>query len=276
MALGSLAKKLFRTVARVIPQCGMVSQAVAFNMFLAFFPSLLVVLGLMSSSLSGKSGQELAVRLSVILPPGSWQLISDFLLRREVNPWDWVLLGWVGTLLVGSQVMKLIMEGIHLIYGDHEEHSFLGRRLRGLLLFSVSIGAWLVAVALSVFGQPLRQWLIGGFGKSPLVRSFWNVMLPVLAMALAMLVLTLIYRVARRRSTTWRSVLPGAAAATILWWGVNLLFGVYVRKMHYGPVYSVLAAVFGLMVWMEFSAMIVFLGAAWSAESSIGRTAVPA
>jgi len=51
----------------------MVSQAVAFNMFLAFFPSLLVALGLMSRSLTGKNGQELAVRLSAILPPGvSW------------------------------------------------------------------------------------------------------------------------------------------------------------------------------------------------------------
>jgi membrane protein len=272
----SLAKKLFRTLARVIPQCGMVSQAVAFNMFLAFFPSLLVALGLMSRSLTGKNGQELAVRLSAILPPGGWQLISDFLLRREVNAWNWVLLGWVGTLLVGSQVMKLIMEGIHLIYGDHERYSFLGRQLRGLLLFCVSIVAWLVAVALSVFGQPLRRWMIRGLGGSPLVGGFWSVMLPILAMALAMLVLTLIYRVARRRSTTWRSVLPGAAAATILWWGVNLLFGVYVRKMHYGPIYGGLAAVFGLMVWMEFSAMIVFLGAAWNAESSIDRTALTA
>jgi len=272
----SLAKKLFRTLARVIPQCGMVSQAVAFNMFLAFFPSLLVALGLMSRSLTGKNGQELAVRLSAILPPGGWQLISDFLLRREVNAWNWVLLGWVGTLLVGSQVMKLIMEGIHLIYGDDERYSFLGRQLRGLLLFCVSIVAWLVAVALSVFGQPLRRWMIRGLGGSPLVGGFWSVMLPILAMALAMLVLTLIYRVARRRSTTWRSVLPGAAAATILWWGVNLLFGVYVRKMHYGPIYGGLAAVFGLMVWMEFSAMIVFLGAAWNAESSIDRTALPA
>jgi len=271
----SLAKKLFRTLARVIPQCGMVSQAVAFNMFLAFFPSLLVALGLMSRSLTGKNGQELAVRLSAILPPGGWQLISDFLLRREVNAWNWVLLGWVGTLLVGSQVMKLIMEGIHLIYGDHERYSFLGRQLRGLLLFCVSIVAWLVAVALSVFGQPLRRWMIRGLGGSPLVGGFWSVMLPILAMALAMLVLTLIYRVARRRSTTWRSVLPGAAAATILWWGVNLLFGVYVRKMHYGPIYGGLAAVFGLMVWMEFSAMIVFLGAAWNAESSMDRTALP-
>src|SRR5581483_10095755 len=266
MALGSIAKKLFRTLARVIPQCGMVSQAVAFNMFLAFFPSLLVALGLMSSSLRGKSGQELVARLSAILPPGSWPLVSEFLVRREVNPWNWVLLGWVGTLLVGSQVMKLIMEGIQLIYGDGERHSFLGRQPRGLLLFCVSILAWLLAVALSVFGRPLRQWMTRGFGQSPLVRGFWTVVLPVLAMALAMLVLALIYRVARPAATTWRSVLPGAAAATILWWGVNLLFGIYVRQMRYGPVYGGLAAAIGLMVWMEFSAMIVFLGAAWNAE----------
>src|SRR5512135_3552185 len=66
MAPSPLAKKLFRTFARVIPQCGMVSQAVAFNMFLAFFPTLLVALGLVSSSLRWKSGQELAVRLSEI------------------------------------------------------------------------------------------------------------------------------------------------------------------------------------------------------------------
>jgi membrane protein len=83
-----------------------------------------------------------------------------------------------------------------------------------------------------------------------------------------MVVLALIYRVARPGATTWSSVLPGAAAATILWWGVNLLFGLYVRKMPYGLVYGGVAAAIGLMVWMEFSVMIVFLGAAWNAESA--------
>ena len=268
MALRSIAKKLFRTLARVIPQCGMVSQAVAFNMFLAFFSILLVALGLMSSSLRGNSGQELGVRFSPILPPGSWQLVSEFLVRREVNPWNWVLLGWIGTLLVGSQVMKLIMEGIRLIYGDRERHSFLGRQLRGLLLFCVWIVAWLLAVALSVFGRPMRQWMTRGFGQSLLARGFWTVILPVLAMLVAMLVLALIYRVARPAATTWTSVLPGAAAAAILWWAVNLLFGIYVRQTQYGPVYGGLAAAIGLMVWMEFSAMIIFLGAAWNAESA--------
>ena len=246
----------------------MVSQAVAFNMFLAFFSILLVALGLMSSSLRGNSGQELGVRFSPILPPGSWQLVSEFLVRREVNPWNWVLLGWIGTLLVGSQVMKLIMEGIRLIYGDRERHSFLGRQLRGLLLFCVWIVAWLLAVALSVFGRPMRQWMTRGFGQSLLARGFWTVILPVLAMLVAMLVLALIYRVARPAATTWTSVLPGAAAAAILWWAVNLLFGIYVRQTQYGPVYGGLAAAIGLMVWMEFSAMIIFLGAAWNAESA--------
>ena len=160
MALSSLAKKLFRTLARVVPQCGMVSQAVAFNMFLAFFPILLVALGLMSSFLGEESGQ-IAARLAAILPPGSWQLVSEFLLRHQANALYWVLFGWVGTLLVGSQVMKLIMEGIHLIYSDQERHSFLGRQFRGMLLFCVTIVGWLVAVALPPAAVSLsEEWFL--------------------------------------------------------------------------------------------------------------------
>jgi membrane protein len=268
MALIAFAKKLFRALARVIPRCGMVSQAVAFNMFLAFFAVLLTALSLMKSSLEGEGGQDLAVRISAILPPGSWQLMSAYVLRQEVNAWYLALIGWVGTLLVGSQVMKLIIKGIELIYGDHGTLSFLGRQLRGLLLFSVTIVVWLVAVALSVFGRPIRHWITPRFDASPLIRSLWYVIVPVLGIILAMLVLALIYRLAGPGTTTWRSALPGAAAATILWWGVNLLFGIYVRKMNYGLVFGGLAAAIGLMAWMELSAIIVFLGAAWNAESA--------
>jgi uncharacterized BrkB/YihY/UPF0761 family membrane protein len=207
MRPNSLVKKLFRTLARVIPQCGMVSQAVAFNMFLAFFAVLLTALSLMKSSLEGEGGQEVAMRISAILPPGGWPLISAYMLRQEVNAWYLALIGWVGTLLVGSQVIKLIIKGIDIIYGDHGTDSFLGRQLRGLLLFSITIVAWLVAVALSVFGRSLRQWIIPGFEKSQLIRGLWYVILPVLAM----LVLALIYRLARPGTTTWSSVLPGAA-----------------------------------------------------------------
>jgi membrane protein len=268
----SLAGKLTGALTRVIPQCSMISQAVAFNMFLAFFAILLIVLSLMKSSLEGNAGQDLAMRLSTILPPGSWQLVSELLLRPEVNSWYLALFGWVGMLLVGTQMIKLIIKGIELIYGDSGGHSFLGRQLRGLLLFSVTSVVWFGAVALIVFGRTLRQWITHGLDNSPLAHGFWTILLPISAMLLETLVLTLIYRFARPRATSWSSVLPGAAAATILWWGLNLLFGVYVRKTQYGPVYGGLAAAIGLMVWMEFSSMLVFLGAAWNAESAARET----
>jgi membrane protein len=268
MALTALGKKLFRTLARVIPQCGMVSQAVAFNMFLAFFAVLLTALSVIKSSLEGEGSQQVAMRISAVLPPGSWQLISAYLLRQDVNAWYLALFGWVGTLLVGAQVIKLIIKGIELIYGDHTTQSFLGRQIRGLLVFCLASVVWLVAVALSVFGRPLEQWIAGEIGSFSLVRDVFIVTLPILAMSLAMFVLALIYRVARPGTTTWRSVLPGAATATILWWGLDSLFGIYVRKIQFGPVYGGLAAVIGLMAWMEISAMLIFVGAAWNAESA--------
>jgi membrane protein len=108
----------------------------------------------------------------------------------------------------------------------------------------------------------------GSFVLCSLAYDFWTILLSILATILETLVLALIYRFAQPGAASWSSVLPGAVLATILWWGLNLLFGIYVRKTQYGPVYGGLAAAIGLMVWMEFSAMLVFLGAAWNAESS--------
>jgi membrane protein len=52
---------------------------------------------------------------------------------------------------------------------------------------------------------------------------------------------------------------------------VDVLFGVYVRRVPYGVVYGGLAAVIGLIIWMQLSAVIIFLGAAWNAELAEGR-----
>ena len=68
-----------------------------------------------------------------------------------------------------------------------------------------------------------------------------------------------------------RNVLPGAMLATLLWWVVDVVFGVYVRRVPYGVVYGGLAAVIGLIIWMQLSAVIIFLGAAWNAELAESR-----
>jgi YihY family inner membrane protein len=250
----------------------MIAQAIAFNLFLAFFPTLLIAVGLATSPLGGRTALfDLISDLTSFLPPGSQQIVSEFLVKRGPQAWKWALVGLGGTLLAGTQVMRLLMEGIHTIYGDRERPGFFARQLRALALLILTIAPLLVAAILGVFGRPLREWLGSEFGKGASVQTWWAVFFHGVAILLAMIAVTIIYKWARPKEQTLGSVIPGALIATLLWWVADLGFGFYVRKMPYGIIYGGLAAVIGLLIWMELSTVIIFLGAAWNAELAESR-----
>ena len=272
ISVGEIAGRGYRMFSRVFPRCSMISQAIAFNLFLAFFPTLLIAVALATTRIGGKTSLlELVKDFTEFLPPGSQGIVSEFLVNRGANAWKIALLGWSGTLLAGSQVMKLVMEGIHIIYGDEEKPGFLHRQLRGLLLLLITMAPLLGAAVLGILGKPVRHWIAHEVGRHSILKGWWNIFFPLAAMVLAMLALTVIYRVARPKEHSLRNVLPGAAVATLLWWVADVVFGTYVRRVPYSIVYGGLAAVIGLIIWMELSAVIIFLGAAWNAELAESR-----
>ena len=272
VAVTGFFRRGYRLFSRVFPRCSMISQAIAFNLFLAFFPSLLVVVALATSRIGGKTSLlDLITDLTQFLPPGSQAIVSEFLVKRGPEAWKIAAVGWTGMLLAGSQVMKLVMEGIHIIYGDKDKLGFLHRQIRGLMLLLVTIAPLLTAAILGVLGRPLRRWFSREIGTHIHAQGWWAFFFPAAAIVLAMLALTVIYRVARPREKSLRNVLPGAMVATLLWWLVDVLFGVYVRRVPYNVVYGGLAAVIGLIIWMQLSAVIIFLGAAWNAELAESR-----
>jgi membrane protein len=268
----SLLRQLVGMIRRVFPRCATISQAIAFNFFLAFFPTLLLAFGFASGWLGSKVGILDAINdFTSFLPPGSETIVSDFLTHKGAVVWKYAVFGWVGTLLGGSQVMILLMDGIHLIYEDEERIGFIRRQLRGLLLLLITMAPILIAGVLGVFGRPLRYWLVQEFGRALPVHFLWLIFFPVAALTLAMLALAVIYWVARSKEESLRDVLPGAAMATLMWWLVNVVFGFYIRRVPYSILYGGLAAVIGLLVWMQISSVVVFLGAAWNAELAAER-----
>jgi membrane protein len=272
IASAALSKRALSMFGRVFPRCSMIAQATAFNLFLAFFPTLLIAVGLATSPIGGRTSLfDLISDLTSLLPPGSQQIVSEFLVKRGPDAWKWALVGLGGMLLAGTQVMKLLMEGVHTIYGDRDRPGFLARQLRALALLVLTIAPLLVAAILGVFGRPLRRWLGSELGQGASVQAWWAIFFHGIAILLAMIAVTAIYRWARPRQQDLTSVLPGALIATLLWWVADLAFGFYVRKMPYGIIYGGLAAVIGLLIWMELSTVILFLGAAWNAELADSR-----
>jgi membrane protein len=268
IASAALAKRAYGVFGRVFPRTNMIAQAVAYNLFLAFFPALLILVGIATSPIGRRTSMfDLITDTTDLLPPGSQQIVSEFLVNRGPDAWKWALLGLVGTLIAATQVMRLVMEGVHTIYGDHDRPGYWHRQLRSVALLSITIAPLLVAAFLGVFGRPVRRWVAYELGKNQTIETLWGVFFHGTAIFLAMLALTIIYRVARPRESSLRNVLPGALVATGLWWIADVSFGFYVRRVPYNVVYGGLAAVIGLLIWMQISAVIIFLGAAWNAES---------
>jgi membrane protein len=268
--------RLYRAIRRVFPDCVTQTQAVAFNMFLAFFPMTLIVMGTIASSQPLRAAflGGLA-RLRPFVPPGSLNILSGVLARYSTHPYRWVALGMSGTLLAGTQMMKLLMEGFCLVHNDRRRHSLLSLHLRALLLLIITIAPSMLTVNLVVFGKQVRAWMLHISSMSVLIRLIWSSLYVWAALTMGLVVLAIIYRVGRPGARDWSTVIPGAVVATLLWWPVSAALGFYLRHVPYSLVYGGVAVAIGLMIWMQITASILLIGAAYNAEIEFHTTDFP-
>lgn len=238
----------------------------AFNMFLTFFPLLLLFAGLLA-----RSRQASAVLVEIlsqrwVLPPGTREIVFDYMRQHSVHPGKWLALGFIGTLIAGSQCMFVLLNSFRSMERAGPLPSFWRQRIQALVLLCLALVPTLAAVALTVFGVQLRTWLAKQLGMPALLQMIWLSVAVGAALLVALIILALLYRVGQPSCRKLQDGLPGAALATALWWVANICFGIYVRRTPYSPIYGGLAAVIGLMIWMEISAGVVILGAAFNAE----------
>ncbi|MFQ5777876.1 MAG: YihY/virulence factor BrkB family protein [Terriglobia bacterium] len=244
------------------------AQAVAYNMFLAFFPALIFLAGMLAYAAPGI--EDFLEGLRVVLPPGSRRAVVESLLQVSENPSRLVLAGAIGTVLLGSQLMFSLRRVFASIYQAEENRGFWHGQLWAVGMVLVTVVPWVAVTLLLVFGKHVRGWLIEalGVGFDRAVRILWTAGYFSLAILTGTLVLAALYFfLTPNHRPRWNDVLPGAALAMGLWWIVTTGFAFYVRRVAiYNLIYGGFAATIGLLIWMYLISVVILIGAQFNAE----------
>jgi len=262
----NLLRSIGRALRRVFPRTGIYAQALAFNLFLTVFPLLLLAVSLLAGSRGASAALEEMLRDRWMLPASSRDVIFPYLHAHHVNPGRWLIIGLVGTILAGTQCMAVLLESFRMMEGAGRR-PFWRTSIQALGLLCLALVPALAEIVFTVFGRAVKTWLAKQLGLPQFMAVFWVVFAAVAAWLFAVLILALLYRAGQPCIKQFREGLPGAVLATAFWALANVLFGAYMSRTPYGPVYGGLAAIIGLLVWLQLSTMVVFVGAAFNAET---------
>lgn len=164
-------------------------------------------------------------------------------------------------LWAASSAIGVLITGFNRAYDVEEDRSFLkkkGVQLSLTLMLVLFVNA---VVALLVFGQQIGNWLADWIGVGSAFNTFWSFARWPLGILGIMLTLAVLYWAGPNVDLPFRWVSAGTVVATVLWLALVAGFGLYMSVSNPGSAYGVVGAVIVLLVFLNLTGIIFFLGA---------------
>jgi membrane protein len=229
--------------------------AIAYYMFLAIFPALIALVGILGLVNVDASGLIESLRTS--LPGGAGRALTSAISRAE-NPSEAASLtaaigGIAAAIWSGSSGMAALQTGLNVAYDVDTDRKFFAKRGVALVLLIATLLLGGVPSPFFTFGESTIFTVLG-----------W-----VLTIAAVIVLFSLYYYLGpNRQSPTWRWVTTGGVVGALLWIGASLLFGLYISTFNdYGKTYGPLAGVIVLVLWLYLSSIAVLVGGELNAET---------
>lgn len=272
-----LARTVHRAAVQFVAHDGLhLAQSAAYSAMIALFPALIVAAaGFALLPYAAPLRAEFGEFFGQVLPDSVVPLLNGYFADTPGAPHHTVrslILAVIVSFFGASNVISTLMDGLHRSLGvPGDVWGIAQKRMRAFALVPMALLPLLLATVLVVFGQWITDWTAAHLMLFVRPTFFLLALVVRWTVALAGVVglTAMIYHLGtpalQRRP--WRTVLPGATAATALWFATTLLFGWYVTRFaNYSQVYGSLGAGIALLLWLYIVCLSVLFGAEFNAQ----------
>ncbi len=247
-----------------------VAKAAAYSSILTLFPAFLVVTSILEAA-HATAGflHQISAAVGWVLPPGANDVALSFLQSKQHHTTRILVSASIVTLMAATGLMISWMEGFRKAYCLEQTWGFWKERIVALSLVFLALIPLSFATLLVVFGEWIEAWIQAQdiHQVRPVLLFLWSLTRWAIAILTSIAFMQLIYHNGTPKTQSWRRVLPGAFAATVMWFPATVLFGWYVTHYaKYNMVYGSLSAAIALLVWLYIVSIIVLLGAEFNAQ----------
>jgi YihY family inner membrane protein len=241
---------------------GLLSNGLAFAALFATIPIALVTLGLAGWLVGDPQVQaELAEALSSLFPPLR-DLIEGALVGLVNGAALTSLIGVVGLIWTVSQFYVTLDVAFSRIFADEPERDVLRRTARGFVWVALLIAVVIVLIIVVWLTSAADAFLPVSM---PIGRSLARLLTsPFVIVAVACLVMGLIYRTVPPHAPRWSAIVPPAIVVGLI---VVVLSQVFVflapRLVGAAALAGSLATAFVALAWLSFTFQALLYGAAW-------------
>lgn len=239
----------------------LLAAAIAYFCALAFFPLFTVSLAVASLAISPEQVESVVEQVNTYLPQDIASLVSSQLQAQAGKQADNIIIAIIaiGVSLFGaSAALQNTIRSLNVIYKVKETRNTV--RLRLLSITALVIGMLLMALVIGLL--VIDEYMINLGVPAALVTTVDIVRWPLL-LGIMITAYTLLYRYGPNRSRIrWRWASWGALAATLIWFVITIGFFAYMRLVPaFGSSYALFAGIVVLMMWFNFSALALLIGA---------------
>jgi membrane protein len=273
---------MFQTVKRTLTEFKEdnltdVAASLTYYAVLSIFPALVAMIALVGLVGNPQTiTTELTKLVSSIGPASAAQTFKEpiaSLTHRSSATGILLIIGVAAALWTASGYVGAFMRASNRIYEVEEGRSvFKLRPLQMVVTLVLVVLLALVLVALVVTG-PIASKVGSAIGAGTTAVTVWDIAKwPVLLIVVIFMIAVLYYAAPNARLRGFKSIMPGALLAVVIWLIASAGFAYYVANFgSYNKTYGTLGAAIALLVWLWITNVAILLGAEVNAERERSR-----